>query len=84
MPMNVIGSVALISAAHSRSTGKRRGKTDARRNERRYRSSLVRDRGAGRAVEVEHFEALEADFTAPFLEIGGGIIERIAEFDQHV
>ena len=47
-------------------------------------TSLVSDRGAGWAGKVDHFEALEADFAAPFLEIHSGIIERVAEFDQHV
>ena len=45
---------------------------------------LVRDRRAGWAGEMDDFEALEADFATPFFEIGGRIIERIAEFDQHV
>ena len=31
---------------------------------------------------MNDFETVEADFAAPFLEIGGGIIERVAEFDQ--
>ena len=30
---------------------------------------------------MDDFEALEADFAAPFFEIGGRIIERVAEFD---
>ena len=45
---------------------------------------LVRDRGAGRAGKMDDFEALEADFATPFFEIDGGIVKRIAEFDQHV
>jgi len=45
---------------------------------------LVSDRGAGWAGKMDDFEALEPDFEAPFFEIGGGIIERVAEFDQHV
>jgi len=44
----------------------------------------VSDRGVGWAGKVDHFEALKSDFAAPFLEICGGIIERVAEFDQHV
>ena len=40
---------------------------------------LVRDCGAGRAGKIDDFEALEADFATPFFEIGGRIIERIAE-----
>ena len=45
---------------------------------------FVRDGGAGWAGKMDDFEALEADFAAPFFEIGGRIIERVAEFDQHV
>ena len=45
---------------------------------------LVRDGRAGWAGKMDDFEALEADFAAPFFEIGGRIIERVAEFDQHV
>jgi hypothetical protein len=33
---------------------------------------------------MDEFEAGEADFAALFFEIGGRLIERIAEFDQHV
>ena len=33
---------------------------------------------------MNDFETFEADFAAPFFKIGGRIIERIAEFDQHV
>ena len=47
-------------------------------------SLLVGNRGAGWSRKMDNFEAFEADFAAPFLEIGGRIIERIAEFDQHV
>ena len=47
-------------------------------------SLLIRDRRAGWACKMDDFEALEADFAAPFLEIRGRIIERLAEFDQHV
>ena len=50
----------------------------------RFRYLLVRDRRAGWARKMDNFEAVEADFAAPFLEIGGRIIERVAEFDQHV
>ena len=35
---------------------------------------LVRDRSAGWAGKMDDFEAFEADFAAPFFEIGGGII----------
>ena len=45
---------------------------------------LVRDRGAGWARKMDDFEAPEADFAAPLFEIGGRIIERVAEFNQHV
>ena len=34
--------------------------------------------------KVNNFEAFEADFAAPFAEIGTGIIKGIAEFDEHV
>ena len=47
-------------------------------------TSLVSDCGAGWAGKMDDFEMLEADFAAPFLEIGGRIVERVAEFDQHV
>lgn len=53
-------------------------------SERRYTSSLVRDRSAGGTGAVDYFEALEADFTAPFLEISGGTIEGIAESNKNV
>ena len=45
---------------------------------------FVRDCGAGWASKMNDFELIEADLTAPFFEIGSGIIERIAELDQHV
>ena len=45
---------------------------------------LVRDCSTRRAGKMDDFEAIEADFAAPFFEIGGRIIERVAEFDQHV
>jgi len=45
---------------------------------------FVGDGGAGWACEVNDFETFEADFAAPSFKIGGRIIERIAEFDQHV
>ena len=57
---------------------------DVALNDRRQIHLFVRDGRARWAGEVEHFEALEADFAAPFFEIGGRIIERVAEFDQHV
>src|SRR6516162_7969888 len=47
-------------------------------------SSLVRDGGTRRAGEMDYFEALETDFATPFREIRRGIIECVAEFDQHV
>src|ERR1043166_6545310 len=53
-------------------------------NARPILTSLVSDFGAGWAGKMDHFEMLEADFAAPFLEIGGRIVERVAEFDQHV
>src|SRR6266436_5470996 len=33
---------------------------------------------------MNHLEAFEADFLAPLAEIRAGIVERIAEFDEHV
>lgn len=33
---------------------------------------------------MDDFETLESDFAAPFAEVGAGIIEGIAEFDEHV
>ena len=45
---------------------------------------LVSDGGARRTGKMDDFEALEADFATPFFEIGGRIIERVAEFDQHI
>ena len=55
-----------------------------RARSRPIRYLLVRDRRAGWACKMDDFEALEADFAAPFLEIGGRIIERVTEFNQHV
>ena len=45
---------------------------------------LVRDRDTRRTGKMNNFEAIEADFAAPFFKIGGRIIKRVAEFDQHV
>jgi len=45
---------------------------------------FVRDCRAGWARKMDDFEALKADFAAPFFEIRGRIIERVAEFDQHI
>ena len=45
---------------------------------------FVGDGGAGWACEVNDFETFEADFAAPFFKIGGRVIERVAEFNQHV
>src|SRR6266550_7335365 len=45
---------------------------------------LVRDCSTRRAGKMDDFEAVEADFAAPFFEIGSRIIECVAEFDQHV
>jgi len=79
-----------VTSTESMITGARRGERlykHPRANVQRSSSnstSLVSDRGARWAGKVDHFEALEADFAAPFLEIRGGIIERVAEFDQHV
>ena len=33
---------------------------------------------------MDDFEAIEADFAAPFFKIGGRVIERVAEFDQKI
>src|SRR5262245_28974657 len=45
---------------------------------------FVSDGGARRAGKMDDFEALKSDFAAPSFEIRGGVIERVAEFDQHV
>ena len=45
---------------------------------------LVRNCGTRRPGKMDDFKALEADFATPFFKISGGIIERVAEFDQHV
>ena len=52
--------------------------------ERAHSDLLVGNCGAGRTGTMDYFEAFEADFAAPILEIGAGVIERFAEFDQHV
>ena len=57
---------------------------DVTSNDGRQIHLFVRDGRAGWAGKMDDFEALEADFAAPFFEIGGRIIERVAEFDQHV
>ena len=33
---------------------------------------------------MDDFEAIEADFAAPFFKIGGRVIERVAEFDPKI
>src|SRR6185295_7386931 len=48
------------------------------------RRLLVCNCRAGWAGEMNYLETLEADLTAPLAEIGAGIVERVAEFDQHV
>ena len=45
---------------------------------------FVGDSGAGGAGEVDGFEAAEAGVFAPILEIGGGVVEGVAEFYEHV
>ena|SRR5690242_17073373 len=47
-------------------------------------TSFVRNRSAGWAGKMDDLEAFEADFAAPFFEIGRRIVERVAEFKQHV
>ena len=47
-------------------------------------TSFVSDGGARWAGKMDDLETFEADFAAPFFEIGRRIIERVAEFDQHV
>jgi hypothetical protein len=37
-----------------------------------------------RAGEMHHLEAPEANLSAPAAEVGTAIIERVAEFDEHV
>src|SRR6266576_4409240 len=45
---------------------------------------LVRDCSTRRAGKMDDFEAVEADCAAPFFEIGSRIIERVADFNQHL
>ena len=45
---------------------------------------LVGHRRARWPGEVDDFEAFEADFAAPLAEVRAGIIEGVAEFDEHV
>src|SRR5580765_168535 len=47
-------------------------------------ASFVRDGRAGRACEVDDFKSFEPGFAAPFAEIRAGIVERVAEFNEHV
>jgi len=47
-------------------------------------TSFVSDSGARWAGKMDDLKTFEADFAAPFFEIGRRIIERVAEFDQHV
>ena len=47
-------------------------------------TSFISDSGARWAGKMDDLETFEADFAAPFFEIGRRIIERVAEFDQHV
>src|SRR5262245_32074005 len=45
---------------------------------------FVSDSGTRWAGKMDDLETFEADFAAPFFEVGRRIIERVAEFDQHV
>src|SRR6266853_6756752 len=45
---------------------------------------FIGDGGAGGAGEVDDLEAFEAGVLAPAAEIRAGIIEGVAEFDEHV
>src|SRR6185503_14407320 len=45
----------------------------------RWNVSFVSHCRAGRAGEVDDFEAFEADFATPFAEVSAGIVERVAE-----
>ena len=47
-------------------------------------TSFISDSGARWAGKMDDLKTFEADFAAPFFEIGRRIIERVAEFDQHV
>ena len=71
-------------AVHDCSHIVRVARVDVPRNDGRQIHLFVSDGRAGWAGKMDDFEALEADFAAPFFEIGGRIIERVAEFDQHV
>src|SRR6185436_13489998 len=46
--------------------------------------SFVSHRRAGRASQMDDFKPFEADFAAPLAEVRAGIVERVAEFDEHV
>src|ERR1700688_4807991 len=48
------------------------------------RRLLVRNCRTRRAFEMDHLKALKAYFAAPPAEIRPGIVEGIAEFDEHV
>lgn len=45
---------------------------------------LVRHGGARGAFQRQDLEAAEAGFAAPTDEVGGGVVEGVAELDQHV
>src|SRR5262245_3501145 len=50
---------------------------------RRARSG-VRDRRARGPAERQHLDALEALVEAPAAEVGAGVVEGVAELDEHV
>src|SRR5690348_10088940 len=45
---------------------------------------FISNRRTGRTVQMQHLETLEPNFAAPPSKIRSGIVERIAELDQHV
>jgi len=65
-------------AVHDCSHIMRVARVDVPRNDGRQIHLFVRDGRAGWTGKMDDFEAIEADFTAPFFKIGGRIIERVA------
>jgi hypothetical protein len=49
-----------------------------------HKTLFVSDRGARWTGEGQDFETCEPGFFAPTNEVGGGVIEGVAEFDEHV
>jgi len=74
-----------MNAANKTKANERMGPpTERRISDAVYMALLVCDSGTGRTGKVDHLKAFEADFGTPFAEIGAGIVERVAKFDEHV